>query len=173
MSTKQLRQTKSQECSEQDHKSHWHSTQAIACSTHQKWQSFSRNSMGIHWRANWIEAQTPRNSSLEQTIPHTFKAQSSAWKRIAMSMQHWRNDATQPWRGQTLGLVLPRIWSSQKEWTNQIRDQFLESQSSAWAMRVPSHASRRDFSVGLKLCVCHKPWLEHGIPPHQPGSVSL
>ncbi len=77
--------------------------------------------------------------------------------RVATSMQHWRNEVTQPRVGQTLAVVLPRVGSSLREWTNQIRDQFPESQSSALATGVPSHTSRRDFLVGWKLCVCHKP----------------
>ncbi len=36
----QILRTKSQECSEQDHKPHWHSTQAVACSTQGIWGKY-------------------------------------------------------------------------------------------------------------------------------------
>ncbi len=96
-----------------------------------------------NWSSNLTQLQFGTNHT-----PHLWSTERHL-KEIATSMRHWRNEATQPRGDHTSGLVLPRSWSSQKEWTNQIRDQFSESQSSAWATGVPSHTSRRVFqSVG-------------------------
>ncbi len=117
--------------------------------------------------------QLPTMSSGKPAPPYTFETQSGAWNELTMSMRHHRNETTWTGRDQTWGIVLPRLWSSQKEWKNQIFNQFSESQSSTWTARVSSHNSRGDFPAGWQLCVCYKSQLKHGIPPHDFRSVSL
>ncbi len=76
ISTKWLQEMKSWECSEQDHKPHWCSVQAIDCSTHQKQQSFFKEFRGnaLESQLNWSSNPTQLQFGTNHT-PHLWSTE--------------------------------------------------------------------------------------------------
>ncbi len=70
---------------------------------------------------NWSSSMTKQYWFGTSHVSCILKSQSSsAWTGITTSMWHWHNEATQPWRDQASGMVLPRLWIAPKEWEIQI-----------------------------------------------------